>query len=203
MTTIAVIGAGNIGGELAKKWAPRGHSVTFGARDAGKPDLVRLAEAIGAARAGVDEAVQHSDVVVFAIPGQAMSETLSRLGRSLDGKVVIDAANNVRGERMNSAAAVAEASPGALYYRAFNSYGWEQIDRPIVDGTQADGFYCGPDGESRTTVEQLITDVGLRPVWIGGPEQVEVVDGLLRLWFALVMQRGHSRRLALRALEER
>jgi 8-hydroxy-5-deazaflavin:NADPH oxidoreductase len=203
MTSIAVIGSGRIGGGLAAKWAATGHAVTFGARSPDKPELVALAEQIGAERAGIETAVEKSEVVVFALPGDEMAATLVRLGRSLDGKVLVDAANNVRGEHMNSATAAAMAAPGAAYYRAFSSYGWEQIERPVVDGTQADQFYCGPDGASRATMEQLIADAGFRPVWVGGPEEVEVVDGLLRLWFTLVMKHGHSRRLAFRMLEER
>jgi predicted dinucleotide-binding enzyme len=203
MTNIAVIGSGRIGGGLAKKWAARGHAVTFGARSPDKPALVEVAEQVNAARADVESAVAQSEVVVFAIPGGEVAGTLSRLGSRLDGKLVIDVANNVRGEHMNSAAAVAEAAPGAVYYRAFNSYGWEHIELPVVDGIVADGFFCGPDGAPRATIERLIADVGFRPVWVGGPEDVEVVDGLLRLWFTMVMKHGHSRRLAFRMLEER
>jgi predicted dinucleotide-binding enzyme len=202
MTSIAVIGSGKIGGLLAGAWAATGHAVTFGARSQAKPELAELAERTGAERARIDDAVKHSDVVVFAIPGAEMAAMLSGLGATLEGKSVIDAANNVRGERMNSATAVSESAPGALYYRAFSSYGWEQIERPVVDGIPADQFFCGPDGPPRAIIEQLITDIGFRPVWVGGPEDVDVVDGLLRLWFTMVMKHGHSRRLAFRMIEE-
>jgi 8-hydroxy-5-deazaflavin:NADPH oxidoreductase len=203
MTSIAVIGSGHIGTALAGKWAAKGHAVTLGARVPAKPALVELAEQIGAERAEIEDSVRRNDVVVFAIPGKEMAETLARLGTVLDGKVVIDAANNVGAEHMNSATAAAEAAPGAVYYRAFNSYGWEQIERPVVDGIRADAFYCGPDGPQRATIDQLITDVGFRPVWVGGPEDVEIVDGVLRLWLTMVMKRGHSRRLAFKVLDER
>jgi 8-hydroxy-5-deazaflavin:NADPH oxidoreductase len=202
MTSVAVIGSGRIGAALARKWAATGHAVTLGARSPAKPALVELAEQIGAERAEIEDAVRRSDVVVFAIPGKEMAETLSRLGGVLDGKLVIDAANNVGAEHVNSATAVAEVAPGAGYVRAFNSYGWEQIERPVVDGIAADAFFCGPGGAPRATIEQLIADVGFRPVWVGGPEDVDVVDGLLRLWFTMVMKHGHSRRLAFKVLEE-
>ncbi len=115
---------------------------------------------------------------------------------------MIDAANNISGPVMNSAAAVAAAAPTARYSRAFNSLGWEMLDDPLIEGTHADMFFCGPDGEHRVAVEQLIGDVGLRPVWLGGPEAAEIVDGVLRLWLTMVMQRGHSRRLAINLLED-
>lgn len=201
MASIAVVGSGRIGGNLARKWATKAHLVVFGVRDPDNPALVDSARQLGVGRAPIDEAVRRSDVVTFAIPGGAMAETVAGLGRQLDGKVVIDAANNVGGEHTNSAAAFAAAAPGAAYYRAFNSYGWEVVEQPVVEGTQPDAFYCGPDGASRSTIEQLIADVGLRPVWLGGPDQVEVVDGVLRLWFTLVRQ-GHGRHMALRLLED-
>lgn len=202
MANIGVIGSGKIGGGLARKWAARGHAISFGTRDPAKPEVVELAVRIGARATEIEEAVAQSEVVLFAIPGGAMELTAARLGTLLDGRAVIDAANNVRGVEMHSFAAIKAAAAGAAYYRAFNSYGWELIEKPVVGGTPADLFYCGPDGTSRTTVEQLIADVGLRPVWVGGPDQVDVVDGLLRLWFTLVRQRGHSRRTALKLLED-
>src|SRR6266851_5621941 len=94
---------------------------------------------------------------------------LAVIGPLLEGKVVIDAANNVRGEVMNNARAIAAAAPGASYVRAFNTLGWELLVQPVVGGVQADPFFCGPDGDARRAMERLIADVGLRPVWVGGP----------------------------------
>jgi predicted dinucleotide-binding enzyme len=202
MADIAVIGSGSIGGTLAGKWTAAGHTVTLGARDPAEPAIRDLASRIGAQAAQIPEAVEGADVVVFAIPGSAMADTVSVLGAGLDGRFVIDASNNVGGESMNSRAAIEAAAPGASYCRAFNSLGWEQFDRPVVGGVQADLFFCAPEGDGRVTAERLISDVGLRPVWVGGPEEVEVVDGVLRLWLTLVRKQGHSRRLAFKVIEE-
>jgi len=51
-------------------------------------------------------------------------------------------------------------------------------------------------------VERLIGDVGLRPVWLGGPEEVEIVDGLLRVWFTLVVRQHRGRHLAFTLIED-
>jgi len=201
MSTIAVIGAGRIGGTLARKWRLAGHAITFGARDPHKQALRALAQEIAAEAASVPDAVDGADVVAFAIPGAAMADAVSGLGPRLDGKVVIDATNNVRGVVMHSAAPIAAAAPGAFYFRAFNTLGWELLVEPVVGGTQADLFFCGPDGDPRAPVERLIADVGLRPIWVGGPEEVDVVDGVLRLWFTLVVKGGRGRRLAFTMIE--
>jgi hypothetical protein len=200
MTAIAVIGTGNIGGTLARKWAAAGHEVTLGARDSSK--AAGLAGEIGARAASVEDAVRAGEVVLFAIPGTAMAPTLETVGAALDGKIAIDAANNIREATTNNAAAFASHAPGAAYVRAFNTLGWELFDDPTVDGVQVDLFFCGPDGEARSTVESLIADVGLRPVWVGGPEEVDVLDAMLRLWITLVMKGGLGRRLAFRMIQD-
>jgi hypothetical protein len=202
MAEIAVIGAGKIGGILARKWAASGHAVTIGARDPNKPSLKELAERIGVRTALIVDAVRAAEVVVFAIPGVVMAETASALGADLDGKLLIDATNNVGAETINSQAAIRAAAPGASYFRAFNTLGWELFDRPTVGGVQADLFFCGPDGDDGVTAERLIADVGLRPVRVGGVEEVEVVDELLRVWFILAVKQHRGRRLAFKLLED-
>ncbi len=118
--------------------------------------------------------------------------------------VVIYATNNVAGPGpLNASAAVAAAAPQAIYYRAFNTLGWENFATPnFPNGERADLFYAGPDGRSRDLIEQLVTDVGLRPVWVGGGENTETVDGVARLWFALVMGRHLGRHTAFRMLTD-
>jgi 8-hydroxy-5-deazaflavin:NADPH oxidoreductase len=201
MAALAILGYGKIGGTLGRKWRAAGHSVVFGVRDPNKPDLRKLCNEIGAYATTVEEAAQNGDVVTLAVPGAAVTESLTMIGSTLEDKIVIDVANNVRGEVMNSVSAVRAVAPSASYFRAFNTVGWEILDQPQVGGIQADMFFCGPNGDPRATVERLASDVGLRPVWVGGPEEVDVVDGMLRIWFTLVMKRGRGRRLAFKMLE--
>src|SRR5207245_3286353 len=49
--SIAVIGTGNIGGTLGRKWAAAGHEVAFGVRDASSPRHQALVEGIESAAA--------------------------------------------------------------------------------------------------------------------------------------------------------
>jgi predicted dinucleotide-binding enzyme len=200
---IAVLGAGKIGGTLGRKWVAAGHQVAFGVTDPASPRAQALRAELGpsATIGGVAEALAASEVVVLAVPGGAVDELIGAYASQLDGKTVIDAANRMGGGPMSSVAAISAAAPNARVYRAFNSLGWENFADPTFpSGERADLFYAGPDGGSREVVEGLISDVGLRPVWVGGPEHVETVDGVARLWFALVMGRRLPRRTAFRML---
>jgi predicted dinucleotide-binding enzyme len=200
---IAVLGAGNIGGTLGRKWVAAGHRVAFGVADPeGERARALRAELGDRARIGsAADAIAAGAVVVLAVPGGAMDETIRANAAGLDGKIVVDAANRMGGGGpANSLATLRQATPRARVYRAFNTLGWENFADPVFDGAPADLFFCGPDGEGRAAVERLIADVGLRPIWVGDLDQIEVVDGVLRLWFALAVGQRKGRNLAFKLL---
>jgi predicted dinucleotide-binding enzyme len=186
---IAVVGRGNIGGTLAEKWRAAGHDVVFGVREPG-----------GEGTASIPDAVAAAEVVLLAIPGAAAKEVVRGLGEALAGKIVVDATNEPSGA--GPLHALDELVSGAQPVRAFNTLGWESFADPVVAGTRADLFYAAEDGSAREAAEQLIRDVGLEPVWVGGRETFDVVDGVTRLWFTLVFQRRLGRRLAFKVLRE-
>ncbi len=199
---IAVFGAGNIGGTLGRKWAAAGHKISFGVNnpDGERARALRAELGTKVTIGSASDALKESDVVVMALPGKAMDETISKLAAQLDGKIIIDTANRPGGGPMNSLATFQAQTPHARVFRAFNSLGWENFADPVFDGIQADLFFCGPDGDAREVVEQLITDVGLNPVRLGDVDQVGVVDSVGALWFALVFGQGRGRNLAFKVL---
>jgi 8-hydroxy-5-deazaflavin:NADPH oxidoreductase len=184
---IAVIGTGNIGGTLGSRWREAGQDVVYGSRDPGGTGPG------GAPLLPVAEAVAGAEVVLIAVPGPAVPEVVSALGGALDGKVVIDAANRMGEPEPNSHAAITAAAPGARYARAFNTLGWENFADPLP-GTD---LFFASDPEARPTLEELISAIGLGPVYVGGADAVRSVDSLLGLWFALMQQNG-TRKLAFR-----
>ncbi len=197
---ISILGAGHIGGTLGEKWAKAGHTLSFGARDPQKPEVQALVKSLGATATEIDDAIDAGEVILFAIPGAAMADTITAHANALDGKILIDATNNMRGATLNNMAVFAQQTPRASVYRAFNIYGWENFKDTDFSGSQADLFYCGTDGDARPKVEQLIGQVGLRPVYVGGVDQADTVDALLRLWFTLVRDRQMGRHLAFKLL---
>ncbi len=199
---IAILGARVIGSALARKWVAAGHHILFGVRDVGRPELKELVSRLGpqAGAGTVAEAIAFGEVVVFAIPGHAMEETVGAQAQALNGKLVIDATNKFGQPVLNSVAAFSRYVPTAKVYRAFNNLGWENFADPNFDGVQADLLYCGAADESRPVVERLIAEVGLRPVWVGGLERIRLVDTLGDLWFALAVGQKMGRHLAFKVL---
>jgi predicted dinucleotide-binding enzyme len=198
---IAVLGAGNIGGTIGEKWANAGHTIRFGVRDPQKPEVQALVKSLGANTSAVKiaDALKGAEVVLFAIPGRTMDETIAANAQVLDGKILIDAANNIGGATTNSFPAFKQHTPNASIYRTFNCYGWENFKNPNPD---ADLFYCGTDSAAKTTIEQLISGVGLHPIYVGGVDQAGLLDGVLGLWFALAGGQKMGRKLAFKVLTD-
>jgi 8-hydroxy-5-deazaflavin:NADPH oxidoreductase len=73
---ITVIGRGNVGGGLARRWRDAGHEVDELGRDGGDASA--------------------ADVVLVAVPGPEIANALGTVA-GLQGKVTIDATNAVRG----------------------------------------------------------------------------------------------------------
>lgn len=187
---IAVIGTGRIGTTLARRWHSAGLSPTLASRTPGESALD------GVPLRSIDAALAHADIAVTAIPGAAMPDFLSTHSQHLGTIPLIDATNTVGTLVMHHAS----LAGGIAYYRAFNTIGVENFEEPVLDGITADLFYSGPS-DHRSTVEELITAVGLRPVWVGdGPQAADLLDGLTRIWFALAIGHDRGRRLAFRML---
>jgi predicted dinucleotide-binding enzyme len=201
---IAVLGAGNIGGTLGRKWLAAGHEVAFGvAHPDGEKAQALRAELGDRARIGTaGEALAGAEVAVMALPGGAMADAIRDYASALDGTIVLDTANNLGGGPANSLAAFQAHTPHARVYRAFNTLGWETFAEPTFDGVRADLFYCGPNGEAQAVVERLISDVGLRPVRVGDTDETAVVDAIATLWFALALRQRHGRHLAFKLLSD-
>lgn len=190
---IAVIGTGFIGGILGRALARGGHDVTFGSRH---PEDHEVVGDTNAAVASLGEALSAADVIVLAVPGAAVPDLVRDHREAFDGKLLIDATNQMGAAVANSRAAL---PPTVRYARAFNTLGGENMADPIFADGPADLFFSAPEAD-RPTIEAVIDAVGLRPVYVGEDNET-IIDALFQLWIALALKQGRGRRLALRLLE--
>lgn len=192
---IAIIGAGNIGKTLGTKWEQGGHQVIYGVRNPADPKHAGLVVA------PIAEAITKAEVILLSMPGAAVPEFAAQFGPALNEKIVIDSTNNPRSPVMNNLEIVQSSAPNAQIVHAFRTLGWENFSDPQLNGQQIDLFFAGHPS-ARAVTEQLIQQIGLRPIYLGGMDAIPAIDGLVRVWFNLAFGQGRGRRVALKLLEE-
>ncbi|MGY0465956.1 NADPH-dependent F420 reductase [Kitasatospora sp. cg17-2] len=161
MTTIAVLGNGRVGGNLATALTRAGHQVTAVDRSPG--------EAAAAARA--------AEVVVNATPGAGSLERLSALREELDGKILVDVSNattdgadGLPADLLHPGSSLAEqlqeALPGTRVVKTLNTMLFPVMTAPAMLTQAPTAFLSGDDPQAKQTVRELLTDLGWRTEWI-------------------------------------
>ncbi|MEV6368776.1 NADPH-dependent F420 reductase [Micromonospora musae] len=173
---IGVIGSGHIGGNLTRRLTAVGHDVTV-ANSRGPQTLRSLGGETGAETGTVEEAIQHSDVVVVAVPLMAVPDLPGEL---FAGKVVVDADNyypNRDGdipELMDGTASsrwTADHFPGARLVKAFNTIAAQHLlENGTPPGTPGRIALpvAGDDPDAKRMVMDLVDAIGFDPVDGGG-----------------------------------
>jgi predicted dinucleotide-binding enzyme len=185
--SITIVGAGNMGGALARGWLAAGHRVTLAVRDVAGEDVKALT-ALGAKAQGAAGAAQDADVVVLAIPFGAVASTASQLG-ALAGKVVIDCTNAIApgmqlrfGLNTSSAEELAKTLPGARVVRAFNQQGAEVLENPRFGDATATQFVAGDDDDARSCVLALSRDLALDAIDVGSLSNARLLEPMTLFW---------------------
>lgn len=188
---IAVVGAGNVGSSLGRRFAVEGHEVVFGVRDlSGERARSAVSRAPGSGAAGVAEAASGAEVVVLAVPLDGLDDALAAVD-DLSGRVVVDAVNAVRGPVPGGLPSVSHhilaLRPEARIVKAFNTIGYEVMLNPIYPGGRAVLPLAGVDPAGRATVAGLAAEIGFDPVDLGGLDAVPLVEAFARVWIRMAM----------------
>jgi predicted dinucleotide-binding enzyme len=178
---IGIIGAGRIGGNVARQAARAGHSLRLSfSRD--KQKLRALADELGGEATTPADAVKHSDVVVISVPWSALPEALEAAG-DLRGKIVIDTTNQFGSgpkpaEGETAAAFNKRRMPGARYTKSFNTLtsAFQEQTAGRSGADRVAQWVCGDDAEANWAVCELIEQMGYVPVDLGGTEGCEVME---------------------------
>ena len=93
---ITIIGGGNIGSVLGKKWAAAGHEVFFAVRNPSDPKYQELVT-IGMVGA-IPAMVEQGAIVLLALPGQAVPDFVNEHKDLLTGKVIFDSTNDTKAD---------------------------------------------------------------------------------------------------------
>jgi predicted dinucleotide-binding enzyme len=177
---VGIIGAGNIGSNVARRLALAGHHVTVSfARDQAK--LAALAAEIGAT-ADQPAHAAAADVVVLSVPWAAIDTALAAAG-PLTGRIVVDTTNQfgpggVLDLGRTAARHNADRMPGARYTKCFNTL-TARFQAQAASRTahaRVVQWICGDDTQAKAIVGQLVDQAGYVPVDLGGIDHCAVME---------------------------
>src|SRR5258705_1655132 len=174
MSSVSIVGLGNMASALADRALAGGNAVEIIGRDPAKAKEV--AAALGGATVGTAGAAQAGDIVTLAVPYASAAAVVSEYGDALHGKVIIDITNPVSPDfkglvppdGSSAAQEIAKAAPaGAHVVKAFNTLYSNVLAAGPADGRPLDVFIAGDDAPAKTRVSAFIESLGRRPMDTG------------------------------------
>jgi 8-hydroxy-5-deazaflavin:NADPH oxidoreductase len=162
---ITVIGRGNVGGGLARRWKKAGHEVTELGREGGD--------------------ASDADVVLLAVPSNAIGDALGKVN-GVDGKVVIDAMNAFHGrnEEFESLAHEVKSHVSGPVAKSFNCNYAGLYDEVDNQRARPGNLYAAEEGAVEVT-EELIRAAGYEPVSAGSLGSARMLEDHLALMMAI------------------
>ena len=174
MTTIAIIGTGNVGSAIGSGAARAGYDVVFAGRDA---DRARTVAAAAGARSATTarEAVAGADIVVLAVPYSSVAGIAAEIAPVAGGKIVIDPTNPLKadysglstGGDTSAAEELARLLPDSRVVKAFNTVFAGNAADPRALGFQLDSLFATDDETAKDAVCGLSGSIGFRPIHVG------------------------------------
>ncbi len=179
---IGIIGKGNVGTAIGKGLTRAGHQVKHGHRDPTDP---------------VSEAAKWGDIIVMAVPHEAVADAAKEIGSMADGKILIDVTNAVTsdwglavGFSTSAAEELQKQLPKVRVVKAFNTVFAVNQSTGKVGKEQLTFFVAGDDAEAKATVMQLGRDIGFEPVDAGPLKSARYLEPMAILLMTLAFGLG-------------
>lgn len=180
---IGIVGIGEIGGTIARRWRERGHSVRV-ANSRGPEAVKQFADEIGAGAADICGAAEGADVVLLSIPFPAVAKLPNDLfNRAARGVVIVDTGNyypDVRDPRIPEIDAGMPESVwishqlGRPIFKAFNCilfHALSELATPEGSRGRLAIPVAGDDARGKQIVMGLVNETGFDPVDGGSLEE--------------------------------
>lgn len=200
--TVTVVGAGNMGRALTRRFAVAGELVLLADEDGAKASSVAAevnAEAAGAvAVTTVEDAIGRSDVVAFATWYPVTRELAGRYAAQLAGKVVIDISNPFNetfdglttDPGTSAAEQIAAAAPAARLVKAFNTTFAPVLHEGRIADQSLDILLAGDDEDAKSAVAALAQRADLTVVDAGALTNARTLERMTLLLVELQSRYG-------------
>lgn len=176
---IAILGTGNVGSALARRFSETDHEVVVGSRS---PDDAGLDVTV----VRPDTAAREADVIVLAVPGEAVEDLVRSLG-DLSGKILVDCTNAVTSDftprpGLSNAERIQKAAPRSRVVKAFNTTGSANMAAPAYPDGPLLMPLCGDDVEAKQAVASLAEAIGFQVMDCGPLKLARNLEAMALLW---------------------
>ena len=181
MSSISIIGTGNMARAIGALAAAGGNTVEVIGRDRSK--AADLATTLGdSTTTGKFGAAPAGDIVIVALRYADVVPVITQYGNALADKVIVDISNPFNADAAglalpadtSIAQEVAKAAPaGARVVKAFNTVFGHVLEK----GRTLDVFMAGDDAQAKARVSEFIASLGLRPLDVGGLTMAHWLEG--------------------------
>ncbi|MFK4760057.1 NADPH-dependent F420 reductase [Microbacterium sp. ZW T5_45] len=184
MSTVTIIGTGNIGAAVAGIAAKAGAQLQILAREGEKAETV--ATPLGAASGTIGDELT-GDIVVLALPYDAISQVLTAYGDAFDGRTVVDVTNPVDFATFDGLVVPADSSAtriiqealsGASVVKAFNVNFGATLATGTAGPLPTTVLVAGDSTQAKDAVIALVTAGGLRGVDAGSLKRARELEAL-------------------------
>ena len=172
MTTISIIGSGNMATAIGTRAVKHGHTVELMSRDAAKARA--LADRIGSgATVGTYGARPAGDIVIVAVLHAGAVDVVAHYGDALAGKILVDITNPFNADASGVVTTVgnsvseqiaAAAPEGVHVVKAFNTI----FGGVLADDKPLDAFFAGDSAEAKARVAAFLESLDMRARDAGG-----------------------------------
>lgn len=198
---IAILGAGNVGAALARRFIEVGHNVRVGVRFPLSEKSRKLADNIGEQYFySVEEAVIPASVIVIAVPA-AQAVAVARQLPDCSKKIIIDTMNIVNGRGpegyLHTAQALLDNTNCTDVVKCFNTTGAENMINPVFGTRAIDMFMCGNSAAGKQAAKRLALEIGFGTVHdMGGNDRFYLIEQLANVWINQAIFQGEGRAIA-------
>jgi predicted dinucleotide-binding enzyme len=193
MSSISIVGLGNMASALADRALAGGNAVEIIGRDPAKAN--ELAAALDGATVGAAGTAPAGDIFVLAVPYASAAAVVGEYGDALQGKVIVDITNPiapdskgfVTAEGSSGAQEIAKSAPaGTHVVKAFNTLFANVLAAGSAEGRPLDVFIAGDDAQAKARVSVFIESLGLRPMDAGELPMARALENVALLQLGLV-----------------
>ena len=170
LRTISILGTGDYGRALAKRFNHHGFKVICGSRNPGTRDLVSIdTELHSVVVTHIPECIKMSNVVFLAVPSTAWDSVLKPHESLLKEKILVDVSNKrlLKTQKESNAERLAEMLPSSQVVKGFNTISAYALEYDHSVGSRT-VYICGDHSQATSHVSRLASEIGFQPIERGG-----------------------------------